>query len=74
MLIGHVDANDGLDNNEIVFFSLTRRGLPFIDVMAEFEYTVGEMNVMPTGAYLNDIVLGVEFLSWLGRALHMLSH
>ena len=52
------------------FFSLTSRGLPFIEVIAGFEYTVGEMNVMPTVAYLNEIVLGVGVLSWSGRALH----
>ena len=34
------------------------RGLPVIEVMAGFEYIVGEMNVMPTIAYLNEIVLG----------------
>ena len=38
---------------------LTCLGLPFIEVMAEFEYTVGEMDVMPTVAYLNEIVFGV---------------
>ena len=39
--------------------------------MAGFEYTVGEMKVMPTVAYLNEIVFGVGVLSWFGWALHM---
>ena len=39
-LTGHVHTNAGLDNNGIAFFSLTSRGLPFIEVMAGFEYTV----------------------------------
>ena len=52
-------------------FSLTSRGLPFIEVMAGFENTVGEINVMPTVADLNEIVLVVGFLFWSGRALHM---
>ena len=64
---GHVHTNAGLDN---VHFS-TSRGLPFIEVMAGSEYTVGEMNVMPTVAYLNEIILRVWVLSWSGRALRM---
>ena len=47
------------------------RGLPVIEVMAGFEYIVGEINVMPTSAYLNEIVLGVGVLSWSWRVLHM---
>ena len=39
--------------------------------MAGFEYTVREMNVMLTFAYLNEIVLGVGILSWSRWALHM---
>ena len=71
MLIGHIHTNAGLDNNGIVFFTLKSQGLPFIKVMAGLEYTVWEMNVMPTVAYLNKIVLGVGVLSWYGRASHM---
>ena len=37
---------------------MTSRGLPFIEVMAEFEYTVEEMNLMPTVRYLNEMVWG----------------
>ena len=36
--------------------------------MAGFEYTIGEMKVMPTVAYLNEIVVGWEFC--LGRGGH----
>ena len=42
-------------------------------VMAGFANIVGEMYVMPTVAYLNEIVLAVGVLSWSGRALHMAS-
>ena len=36
-------------------------------MMAGFKYTVGEMNVMPTVAYLNEIVLGWgSVLIWAG--------
>ena len=71
VLIGHVHTNSDLDINEIAFFSLTSRGLPFMKVMAGFEYTVGAINVMQTVAYLKEIVLGVGVLSWSGRVLHM---
>ena len=71
MLIGHVHTNAGLVNNGIAFYSLTSRGLPFIEVMVESGYTVEEMNVMPTVAYLNEIVFGVGVQSWSGRTLHM---
>lgn len=39
--------------------------------MSRFEYTVGEMNVIPIAAYLNEIVLLVGVLSLSGQALHM---
>ena len=45
----HINA--GLDNNGIGIFSLTSLGLPFIEVMAGFEYTIGEINITPTVAY-----------------------
>ena len=50
----------------ITFLSLTSRGLPFIEVMAGLEYTVGERIVIPTVAYLNKIVFGVEVCLGLG--------
>ena len=70
MLIGHIHTNPGLNNNGIAFFSLTSQGLPFIEAMAGFEFTVREMNVMPTVAYLKEIVLGGEgsVLLWAGIA------
>ena len=71
---GHVYTNTGLDNNEIAFFSLTSRGLPLMGVMAGFEYTVGEINVLPTVAYLNKIILGVGFRLGLSRHCTWLSH
>ena len=46
--------------------------LPFIKVMARFKFTIGEMNCMPTVAYLNEIVLRMGVLSWSGWALHMI--
>ena len=39
-----------LHNNGIAFFSLTSRGLPFIEMMAGFENPVREINVMSTCA------------------------
>ena len=63
-----VHTNAGLDNSGIAFFSLTSRGLPFIEVMAAFEYTVGEMKVMPTVAYLNEIGCGGSALVRVGIA------
>ena len=66
--LGMLHTNTGLDNNAIAFFSLMSSGLPFIEVLAGFEYTAGEMNVMPT---VERNCLGVGALSWSGRALHM---
>ena len=57
VLIGHVHTNAGLDNYGRVFFSLASLGLPFIEVKAGLQYTVGKMNFMSTVAYLNEIVL-----------------
>ena len=54
--------------NSVLFFD-ELRSIPFIGVMAGFEVTLGEMNVMPTVAYLNKIILGVGVLS--GWALDM---
>ena len=39
--------------NSVLFSDESRFRLPFTEVMAGFEYTVGEMNVMPTVAYLD---------------------
>ena len=44
-------------------FSLTSRGLWF-EAMAGFQYTIWEINIMLTVAYLNEIFLGVGILSW----------
>ena len=54
--------------NSVIFSDDAR--FTFIGVMEEFEYTVEEMNYMPTVAYSNDIVLGLTLLFWSGRALH----
>jgi hypothetical protein len=43
----------------------------FIELMSGFEYTVGEMNFLPTAAHLNEIVLGLGVLSLSGQALHI---
>ena len=40
-------------------------------MMAGFGYTIGEIKVMPTVAYLNEIVLALGVLSWSGQVLHM---
>ena len=66
VLIRYVHTNAGLDNNRIVFFSLTSQDLLFIKVMAGFDYTVGEMNVMLTVVCLSKIVLvdGGSVLVW----------
>ena len=50
ILTGQVHTSAGLYNNGIASFSLTSRGLPFIEMMAGFEYTEGKMNVLPTVA------------------------
>ena len=69
MLIGHIHTNAGLDNDGIGFFSLTSRGLPFMEVMAGFKYTIEEMNIVRTVAYLNEMVLGWgSVLVWAGIA------
>jgi hypothetical protein len=39
--------------------------------MAGFVFPSGEMIVLLTAAYLNEIVLGVYILSLSGQALHM---
>ena len=39
--------------------------------MEGFESNAGEMNVMLTVAYLNEMVLGLGVLSWSGQALYM---
>jgi hypothetical protein len=65
--LGHTNA--GLDNNVMTFFPLTRRG--FFELNSGFEYTVGEMNVLPGVAYLNEIVLKMVVLFWSRQALHM---
>ena len=46
------------------------QGLTFIEVMAGFQYTIREMNVMRTVAYLNEIVLGVGFCLSLAGIPH----
>ena len=58
--------------NSVLFSDDSR--FTFIEVMAGFKYTVGEMNVMPTVAYMNEIVSGVGFCLRLGGHCTRLSH
>jgi hypothetical protein len=49
VLNGHVHTNAGLGNNEIAFFfSLSDESrFLLIELMADFEYTAKEKNVLP---------------------------
>ena len=68
VLIRHVHTNADLDNNGngVLFSDESWFNIHRGD--GRFEYTVGEMNVMPTVVYLNEIVFGVGVLSWSVQA------